>query len=84
MMLDPMGKAYYWKLHELTDETKYSFGYGFYAKRRREQAILVHHAVAGRLKTAAAKAGPKEKNTTVTLDLCATYPMPFPLCRKRN
>ena len=52
MMLDPLGKAYYWMMHQRTSELKTPFGYGFYAKRRREQAILVHHAVVGRLLSA--------------------------------
>ena len=57
MMLDPMGKAYYRRLHTRTQDTKTHFGYGFYTNRRREQAILVHHAVTGRL-VAAARAAP--------------------------
>ena len=62
MMLDPMGKAYYWMLHKRTREAKTYFGYGFYEHRRREQAILVHHAVAGRLRQAARCADFKDKN----------------------
>jgi len=56
MMLDPLGKTYNWLLHSHTRDTKRYIGYGFYKHRRREQAILVHNAVAGRLRMAAANA----------------------------
>ena len=56
MMLDPMEKAYYWLMHAHTRDSPHYFGYGFYRHRRREQAILVHNAVAGRLRKAAAGA----------------------------
>ena len=32
MMLDPLGKAYYWLLHGLTVDIRRPFGYGFYDK----------------------------------------------------
>ena len=62
MMLDPMGKAYYWLLHADTRDTPHYFGYGFYRYRRREQAILVHNAVTGRLRQAAAAAPANRKH----------------------
>ena len=49
MMLDCMGKCYYWLMHQHIWDNKSHFGYGFYEHRRREQAILVHHVVAGQL-----------------------------------
>ena len=42
LMLDPLGKAYYWLLHKSTQDEPHFWGYGFYEHRRREQAILVH------------------------------------------
>ena len=78
MMLDPMGKAYYWIMHDKTREIKRHFGYGFYQHRRREQAILVHHAVVGRLLLAASKA-PKDRKTlyshvTTLRDISNAFP----------
>ena len=57
MMLDRLGKCFYWLMHKKTTEAKVPFSYGFYANRRREQAILVHHAVTGRLLQAARESG---------------------------
>ena len=56
MMMDPMGKAYYWLIHRKTNDRRTHFGYGFYDHRRREQAILVHHAVLRRFLRAASAA----------------------------
>ena len=60
-MLDPMGKLYYCLIFKGVEEDAYYFGYGFYQDRRREQAILVHHAVTWRLREAARKAGNGDK-----------------------
>ena len=48
--LCPLGKAFFTLTQQDTEETPYHFGYGFYKNRRREQAILVHHAVTGRIR----------------------------------
>jgi len=48
--LCPLGKAFFTLTQQDTEETPYHFGYGFYNNRRREQAILVHHAVTGRIR----------------------------------
>ena len=78
MMLDPMGKAYYWLLHKQTRDLPTNFGYGFYEHRRREQAILVHHAVAGRLKLAASASDPRERHrfsfVTTLRDISNAFP----------
>ena len=78
MMLDPMGKAYYWLIHEHTKELKRDFGYGFYQHRRREQAILVNHAVTGRLVQAArdaVRAGKNDFSFVITLrDISNAFP----------
>ena len=63
MMLDPVGKVYYSTLNDTrAQDVKYYFGYGFYQHRRREQAILVGNAVAGRLRQAASKANRADKS----------------------
>ncbi len=48
--LCPLGKVFFTLALQDTVETPYQFGYGFYKDRRREQAILVHHAVTGRIR----------------------------------
>lgn len=48
--LCPLGKAFFKLTQQETQETPYPFGYGFYMNRKREQAILVHHAVTGRIR----------------------------------
>ena len=62
-MLDPMGKMYYSRLFADTEEDAYCCGYGFYKHRRREQAILVHHAVTWRLREEAKEARNGDKNS---------------------
>ena len=62
-MLDPIGKTFFGKVNELVEDKKFDFGYGVYAKRRREQAILVHHAVVWRLTEAAKQAKGSAKNS---------------------
>ena len=78
MMLDPLGKVYYWLLHGLTTDVKRPFGYGFYANRRREQAILVHHATTGRLIKAASTASRDDKqhysHVTTYRDISNAFP----------
>ncbi len=48
--LCPLGKVFFTLALQETKETPHQFGYGFYKDRRREQAILVHHAVTGRIR----------------------------------
>ena len=57
---------------------KYDFSYGFYVGRRREQAILVHHAVVWRLTEAARQAKGQANNTyshvTTMRDIANAFP----------
>ena len=61
-MLDPPGKLSFSKVRAATRHDPHHFAYGFYKGRRREQAILVHHAVASRLRQAAKGAREAEKS----------------------
>ena len=78
MMLDPIGKAYYWKLHEQTKDKRTNIGYGFYDNRRREQAILIQHAVTGRLRVAASTTRSRDKSmysfVTTYRDISNAFP----------
>ena len=59
-------------------EEKYDFAYGYYQRRRREQAILVQHACAGRLLEAARSAPISEKclysHVTTLRDIANAFP----------
>lgn len=35
MMLEPLGKSYYWHMHQRTQDINGDFGYGFYSNERR-------------------------------------------------
>ncbi len=48
--LCPLGKVFFTLALQETKETPHQIGYGFYKDRRREQAILVHHAVRGKIR----------------------------------
>ncbi len=46
-MLCPLGKAFFKLVQQDLPEKLFHFGYGVYKNRRREQPLLMHHAVAG-------------------------------------
>ncbi len=76
--LCPLGKAFFTLILQETTETPYYFGYGFYKNRRREQAILVHHAVTGRIRTHVLDLNQREKTKwsfiTTLRDITNAFP----------
>jgi hypothetical protein len=76
--LCPLGKAFFKLTQQETQETPYPFGYGFYTNRRREQAILVHHAVTGRIRRHVAELNQREKTkwsfVTTLRDISNAFP----------
>ena len=56
-----LAKSFFTLALQETKESPHQFGYGFYKNRRREQAILVHHAVTGRIRQHVLELSQKEK-----------------------
>ena len=57
-----VGKVFYTKINEKCRDEKFDFAYGYYGHRRREQALLVHHAVVWRLMEASRETAGAGKN----------------------
>ena len=59
--LCPLVKVLFTLALQETKESPHLFGYGLYKNRRREQAILVHHAVTGRIRQHVLELSQREK-----------------------
>ena len=78
-MLCPMGKAYFKIVWDEATLTKHDFAYGFYARRRREQAILMQNVVTWKLRRASQvdhKNKTKYGHITTLRDVANVFPNP--------
>ncbi len=49
-LLCPLGKLFFKLVQQDLPDKRFHFGSGFYSHRRREQPLLIHHAVTGRIR----------------------------------
>ena len=77
-LLCPMGKVFFKTLWAKLNKPRYPFAYGFYQRRRREQAILIQNCTRWRLRDLQKQQPPRRKhlfNHTSTLrDIANAFP----------